>query len=166
MNRRYTKEQYLALVEKIKEKIPEVSLTSDIMMGFPGETEDDVNETLDLMEKVKYESAMMYFYNPREGTPAAEVEQIPEKIRKERLQKVIDLQLQHTQIQMKARVGKSVKVLVEGVSRDSNEELLGQTEQHEKVAFKADKKLIGSFVMVELVGLSGNTYKGEMRIKN
>ena len=118
------------------------------------------------MEKVKYESAMMYFYNPREGTPAAEVEQIPEKIRKERLQKVIDLQLQHTQIQMKARVGKCVKVLVEGVSRDSNEELLGQTEQHEKVAFKADKKLIGSFVMVELVGLSGNTYKGEMKIKN
>ena len=166
MNRRYTKEQYLALVEKIKEKIPEVSLTSDIMMGFPGETEDDVNETLDLMEKVKYESAMMYFYNPREGTPAAEVEQIPEKIRKERLQKVIDLQLQHTQIQMKARVGKCVKVLVEGVSRDSNEELLGQTEQHEKVAFKADKKLIGSFVMVELVGLSGNTYKGEIKIKN
>ena len=94
------------------------------------------------------------------------IEEDREKIRKERLQKVIDLQLQHTQIQMKARVGKSVKVLVEGVSRDSNEELLGQTEQHEKVAFKADKKLIGSFVMVELVGLSGNTYKGEMKIKN
>ena len=71
MNRRYTREQYLELVAKIKTKIPEVSLTTDIMMGFPGETEEDVEQTLDLMRQVKYESAMMYYYNPREGTPAA-----------------------------------------------------------------------------------------------
>lgn len=162
MNRRYTREHYLEIVKKIKERIPDVSLTSDIMMGFPGETEEDVELTLDLMRQVKYESSMMYYYNPREGTPAAKMEQIPEKIRKERLQRVIDLQLEHTHEQMLKRIGKAVKVLVEGVSRDSKEELLGQIEQHEKIAFKADKSLIGKFAMVRIDSLSGNTYRGTL----
>ena len=162
MNRRYTREQYLELVSKIKAKIPEVSLTTDIMMGFPGETEEDVEDTLELMRTVKYESAMMYFYNPREGTPAAQMEQLPEEVRKERLQRVIDLQLQHTQERMKERVGNTVLVLAEGVSRDDTTELLGQTEQHEKIVFKADRKLIGSFVNVKITALNGNTFKGEV----
>jgi len=162
MNRRYTREHYLGLVEKIKAKIPEVSLTTDIMMGFPGETEEDVELTLDLMRTVQYESAMMYFYNPREGTPAAKLEQLPEEVRKERLQKVIDLQLIHTKEQMSKRVGKTVKVLVEGVSRDNKEEMIGQTEQHEKVVFAADKNTIGSFVKVHLDALNGNTFKGSL----
>jgi len=160
MNRRYTREHYLDLVSRIKAKIPEVSLTTDIMMGFPGETEEDVELTLDLMRQVKYESAMMYFYNPREGTPAASMEQLPVEVRKERLQRIIDLQLEHTHEQMSQRVGKDVMVLVESVSRDDKTELLGQTEQHEKVAFKAQKNLIGKFVMVHLDELSGNTFRG------
>ena len=160
MNRRYTREHYLALVEKIKAKIPDVSLTTDIMMGFPGETEEDVEQTLDLMRQVKYESAMMYYYNPREGTPAAKWEQIPVDIRKERLQRVIDLQLEHTHEQMSKRVGSTAMILVEGVSRDDKTELLGQTEQHEKIAFKADRSLIGSFVNVKITELSGNTFRG------
>ena len=162
MNRRYTREQYLSLVERIKARIPDVSLTTDLMMGFPGETEADVEDTLDLMRQVKYESAMMYFYNPREGTPAAKMEQIPVEIRKERLQRVIDLQLEHTHEQMSKRVGSTVMVLVEGVSRDDKTELLGQTEQHEKIAFKADKSKIGSFVNVKITELSGNTFRGVM----
>lgn len=160
MNRRYTREQYLALVGRIKSKIPDVSLTTDIMMGFPTETEEDVALTLDLMERVKYESAMMYYYNPREGTPAALMEQLPVEVRKERLQRVIDLQQSHTQQQMSRRVGKTVTALVEGVSRDSQDELLAQIEQHEKIAFKADKRLIGNFVNVKITQLSGNTYRG------
>ncbi|MBR1638420.1 MAG: tRNA (N6-isopentenyl adenosine(37)-C2)-methylthiotransferase MiaB [Treponema sp.] len=160
MNRRYSREQYLALVERIKAKIPDISLTTDIMMGFPTEKEEDVELTLDLMRQVKYESAMMYYYNPRSGTPAAKMEQLPVEVRKERLQRVIDLQLEHTQQQMSRRVGKTVTVLVEGVSRDNRDELLGQIEQHEKIAFKADKKLIGSFVNVKIEELSGNTYRG------
>ena len=162
MNRRYTREHYLELVAKIKARIPDVSLTTDIMMGFPGETEEDVEQTLDLMRQVKYESAMMYFYNPREGTPAAKWEQIPVEVRKERLQRVIDLQLEHTHEQMSKRVGSTVTVLVEGPSRDDKSELLGQTEQHEKIAFKADRSLIGSFVNVKIVELSGNTFRGEI----
>ena len=160
MNRRYTREQYLSLVERIKARIPEVSLTTDIMMGFPGETEDDVEDTLDLMRRVKYESAMMYYYNPREGTPAARMEQLPVEVRKERLQRVIDLQLEHTHEQMSKRVGSTVMVLVEGVSRDDKTELLGQTEQHEKIAFKAAPSAIGSFVNVKITELSGNTFRG------
>lgn len=163
MNRRYTREQYLELVGRIKARIPDVSLTTDIMMGFPGETEADVEDTLDLMRQVKYESAMMYYYNPREGTPAAKMEQIPVEIRKERLQRVIDLQLEHTHEQMCKRVGSTVMVLVEGVSRDDKTELLGQTEQHEKIAFKADPSKIGSFVNVKITELSGNTFRGEMK---
>ena len=162
MNRRYSREEYLNLVKRIREKIPEVSLTTDIMMGFPGETEEDVEDTLNLMKEVKYESAMMYYYNPREGTPAAKWEQLPEEVRKERLQRVINLQLEHTHEQMSKRVGEVVKVLVESVSRDNKEELLGQTEQHEKVAFKAEKNKIGTFVKVKITELSGNTFRGEL----
>lgn len=160
MNRRYTREQYLDLVGRIKARIPDVSLTTDIMMGFPGETEQDVEDTLDLMRQVKYESAMMYYYNPREGTPAAKMEQLPEQVRKDRLQRVIDLQLEHTHEQMIKRVGSVMKVLVESVSRDDKTELLGQTEQHEKVAFKAERSLIGHFVNVKITELSGNTFRG------
>lgn len=160
MNRRYTREHYLELVKKIKAAIPDVSLTTDIMMGFPGETEEDVQDTLDLMNEVQYESAMMYFYNPREGTPAAKMEQIPVEIKKERLQKIIDLQLEHTHIQMSKHVGETVKVLVESVSRDNKNELLGKTARNQKVAFPADKSIIGQFVDVEITELSGNTYRG------
>jgi len=162
MNRRYTREHYLELVEKIKTRIPDVSLTTDLMMGFPGESEEDVELTLDLMRRVKYESAMMYYYNPREGTPAAKWEQIPVEVKKERLQRVIDLQLEHTHEQMSKRVGSTAMVLVEGLSRDDKSEVLAQTEQHEKIAFKADRSAIGSFVNVKITELSGNTFRGEI----
>ena len=162
MNRRYTREAYLELVKKIREKIPGIQLSTDIMLGFPGESEEDFEEAYSLMKEVRYESAFMYYFNPREGTPAAKMEQIPEEVRKERLQRVIDLQLQHTQERLKERVGGTALVLAEGVSRDDSTELLGQTEQHEKVVFKADRKLIGSFVNVKITQLNGNTFKGEL----
>lgn len=163
MNRRYTREQYLKLVAKIKKAIPDVSLTTDLMMGFPGETEEDVEEVLSLMKEIRYENAFMYYYNPREGTPATKMEgQIPEKVKKDRLQRVIDLQLKITAEEMQKRVGTVAKVLVESVSRDNKDELLGKTEQDERVAFKAEKSLIGSFVRVKIEALSGNTFKGAL----
>lgn len=160
MNRRYTREHYLELVAKIKKAIPDVSLTTDIMMGFPTETEEDVELTLDLMNQVRFETACMYYYNPREGTPAAKMEQLPEEVRKARLQRVIDLQLIHTDEQMKKRIGQTVKVLVESVTRDNSEELLGKTAQDEKVSFKANKSLIGQFIYVTITELNGHTFKG------
>ncbi len=163
MNRNYTREQYLELAQKIKNQIPNVSLTTDIMMGFPGETEEDVELTLDLMNQIHYTTAMMYYYNPREGTPAAKLEQLPEKLRKERLQRVIDLQLIHTDEQMKKQIGKTEKVLAESVSRDTPDELLGKTSRNEKVSFKADKSTIGKFVNVEITALNGHTFKGILK---
>ena len=160
MNRRYTREHYLELVAKIKKAIPDVSLTTDIMMGFPTETEEDVELTLDLMNQVRFETACMYYYNPREGTPAAKMEQLPEEVRKARLQRVIDLQLIHTDEQMKKRIGQTVKVLVESVTRDNSEEPLGKTAQDEKVSFKANKSLIGKFIYVTITELNGHTFKG------
>lgn len=161
MNRRYTREKYLDLVKKIKKQIPEVSLTTDILIGFPGETEEEFEETVSLMKEINYLAAYMYYYNPREGTPACSYEnQIPMEDKKRRLAKIIDIQQEITKTEMKKQLGKTVKVLVENVSRDDESEMLGRTSRDERVVFKADKSLIGSFVEVKLESLNGNTFKG------
>ena len=161
MNRRYTREKYLDLVKKIKRQIPEVSLTTDILIGFPGETEDEFEETVSLMKEINYLAAYMYYYNPREGTPACSYEnQIPMEDKKRRLAKIIDIQQEITKTEMKKQLGKTVKVLVENVSRDDESEMLGRTSRDERVVFKADKSLIGSFVEVKIESLNGNTFKG------
>ena len=163
MNRKNTREEFLALVKKLRSAMPDVELITDLMVGFPGETEEQFEDILSFMNEIKFESAFMYYYNPREGTPAASFEnQIDVAVKKERLKKVIDLQLKHTTEVMSGRVGKTVTVLADIVSRDDENELLGKTEQNERVAFKADKKLIGSFVTVKLTALNGNTFKGVM----
>ncbi len=163
MNRKNTREEFVELMAKLRKAIPDVQVITDLMVGFPGETEEQFNEILTLMEEVKFESAFMYFYNPREGTPAASFpNQIPVELKKKRLQKVIDLQLKHTQEVMTKRVGSTLTVLADIVSKNDGTELLGKTEQNERVAFKADKKLIGSFVRVRLDSLNGNTFKGTL----
>ena len=163
MNRRYTREQYLSLVDKIRRAIPDVSLTTDIMLGFPGESDDDFRQTIDLMKTVRYETAFMYYYNLRSGTPAAAMpDQIPVALKKERLQEVIDLQLKITAEEMRKRTGRTVLALAESVSRDNQAELLGKTEQDERVAFAAPKNRIGKFVTVHIDALSGNTFRGTM----
>lgn len=163
MNRCYSREDYISLVSRIRKAIPDVSLTTDLMIGFPGETEDDLELTIELMKEVRYENAFMYYYNPREGTPACKMEaQIDLEVKKARLQKIIDLQLQITGEEMKKRIGSKEKVLVENVSRDNENELLGKTERDERVAFAADKSLIGKFVFVEITSLNGNTFKGNL----
>ena len=163
MNRKNTREEFIELVKKLRKAIPDVELITDLMVGFPGETDEQFRDVLSLMEEVKFESSFMYYYNPREGTPAAKYpDQIPVEVKKVRLQKVIDLQLKHTEQVMKSRVGQTVEVLADIVSRDDEKELLGKTSQNERVAFKADKSLIGTFVKVCLDSLSGNTFRGTM----
>ena len=163
MNRKNTREEFIELVKKLRKAIPDVELITDLMVGFPGETDEQFMDVLSLMEEVKFESSFMYYYNPREGTPAAKYpEQIPLEVKKARLQQVIDLQLRHTEQVMKSRLGKTIEVLADIVSRDDEKELLGKTSQNERVAFKADKSLIGSFVTVRLDSLSGNTFRGTM----
>lgn len=162
MNRKYTRDDYLRLVEKLKNAMPGITLSTDIMVGFPGETEVDFQETLDLMEKVHFETAMMYYYNPREETPAAKMEQLPLEVKKARLQKVIDLQTQHTHEIMSKKIGEKVKVLASNVSRDNKNELLGQTARNEKIVFSAMPEKIGELLDVKITGLNGNTFCGEV----
>ena len=163
MNRKNTREDFIELVKKLRREVPDVEIITDLMVGFPGETEEQFEDILSFMEEIKFESAFMYYYNPREGTPAAKFDgQIDLAVKKERLKKVIDLQLKHTAQVMKRRIGKTVTVLADIVSRDDETELLGKTEQNERVAFKAPQNQTGTFLTVKLVGLSGNTFKGEI----
>lgn len=162
MNRHYTRADYLNLVRQIKKAVPKISLSTDIMTGFPGETEDDFRETLSLMEEIKFTSSMMYYYNVRPGTKAALLPQVPIEIRKERLDRVIALQLNHTKIRMAEHLGEVVYVLAEKPSRDDGAMLLGKTPFNTKIAFRGEGSLIGSFLKVKITSLDGNTYNGEI----
>lgn len=165
MNRGYTREAYIALAEKIRRRIPDASLSTDILVGFPGETEEDVEELLSLMREVRFESAYMYHFNPREGTKAFSLpDQIPERVRKERLDRVISLQMRISAEEMRKRVGRIVPVLIESTSRNNPDELFGHTERGEMVVFEdaLSARLIGSFVRAELLCLRGRTFRAKM----
>ena len=151
MNRKYTKEQYLDLVNQIYQKIPHVSLTTDIIVGFPGETHEDYLETLDLVEKSRFEGAYTFIYSPRKGTPAAQYENdIPEKEAKERLYRLNDLINEGFLRGNKRFEGKVVKVLVEGYSKTNENVLSGYTENNKLVNFMGDESLIGKIIEVKI----------------
>ncbi len=161
MNRHYTREDFYHIVDKIRQKMPSAAITTDIMIGFPGETDEDLEATLELMRHVRFQSSFMYYFNPREGTPAAVMaNQIPLGEKKARLAKIIDLQLKITQEEMAKHVGITEKVLVERVSRDDESEVLAKTVRDERIAFKGDASMVGTFVTVHFDSLNGNTFKG------
>lgn len=160
MNRKYRSADYVALVESIRSRVPDITISTDILMGFPGEDEADVDATLELMRKVRFAYAFMYYYNPREGTPAASMkDQIPDKLKKERLARVIALQKELTRDIMKGMIGSEASVLVESVSKRRADEVLARTDQDMMVVFPAPESRIGSFVRVRLEALCGNTFK-------
>jgi tRNA-2-methylthio-N6-dimethylallyladenosine synthase len=162
MNRKYTRESYLALVREIRTAMPDLSLSTDILVGFPGETEEDLRLTLDLMEEVKFLYAYMYHYNPREGTAAfALPNRIDEAVKRERLGRVISLQKKHTRELLKSRVGRRETVLIEGISRKNADELITRTERDEMAVVPGSADLIGSFARVTLSSLAGNTFRAK-----
>ena len=162
MNRRYTREAYLSLVDDLRKAMPEISLTTDILIGFPGETENDVEDTLNLVKTVGFSDAFTYIYNAMEGTRAYDMEnQIPEGLKKERLNRVIELQRQMGHQEKASRLGKTVTVLVEGSSKKNSLEMLGRTEHNSMVVFPGASDLTGTLRQVKLTELPGNTYKGE-----
>ncbi len=151
MNRKYTREDYLELVRKIKAAIPNVTLTTDIIVGFPNETEEQFEETMTLMEEVGFEAAYTFIYSPREGTPAAmKKDDVPEEVKKQRLYRLNELVNRQAAESMKKYKGKTVKVLVEGVSKKNPEILAGYTEKNKLVNFKGPKSAIGQIVDVEI----------------
>ena len=162
MNRKYTRDYFLGLVTKMRSAVPGLSLSTDILVGFPGETEEDLEETLDIMRRVRFAYSFMYYFNPREGTPAVRLEgKVPDKVKKARLARVIALQKEISSGLMEERLGSMDEVLVENRSRRSSKEMLGRTARDEMVVFAADPSRIGRFARVKLSGISGNTFRAE-----
>ncbi len=151
MNRRYTKEGYLALIDKLKKEIPDILLTTDIIVGFPGETEEDFEHTLDVVRKVGYSSAFTFIYSKRTGTPAAEYEdQIPEDVTKNRFNRLLTLVNNMVHDVNEKFIGQTMPVLVEEESKNSKTMVTGRTPNNLLVHFEGDPSLIGTVVNVKL----------------
>ena len=163
MNRIYTKEQYLKLVEKMKEMIPDVKFSTDIIVGFPGETEKDFEDTLDVVRKVKYEQIFMFIYSRRVGTPADKMEnQIPEKIKHERFDRLKELYEELVEENNKKYIGNIYEMLVEGYSKTNNKLLTGRTDTNKVVVFEGKEDIIGKIVNVKIVSEHKWYLKGEI----
>ncbi|MBL0387980.1 tRNA (N6-isopentenyl adenosine(37)-C2)-methylthiotransferase MiaB [Tumebacillus sp. ITR2] len=163
MKRGYTREDYLDLVNRIKTKIPNVSMTTDIIVGFPGETEEQFQETLSLMETVRYDGAFMFIYSPREGTPATRLpDDVTDAEKKDRLKRLNELQDRISLEINKSLEGKVLRVLVEGESKNNPDVLQTRTESNKIVHITAPKELIGHFVNVKVTEAKTWTLNGEL----
>ena len=152
MNRRYTKEQYLNLVDKMKAKIPNLTLSTDIIVGFPGETDEEFEDTLDVVEKVKFEQVYMFIYSRRVGTPGDKMEnQVPDEIKHKRFNKLKELVESQIEENNQKYLGTIQKVLVEGESKNNKELLTGRTDSNKVVIFEGDKNLIGQMIDLKIV---------------
>ncbi|NLL78277.1 MAG: tRNA (N6-isopentenyl adenosine(37)-C2)-methylthiotransferase MiaB [Clostridiales bacterium] len=161
MNRRYTKEQYLALARKIRERIPDIAITTDIIVGFPGETLADVEETIDVIKQVQYDNAFTFIYSKRTGTPAAAMEQVPEEIVKEGFDKVLKVVQDTARERVKLWQGQTAEVLVEEINEHDASLVTGRMSNNTLVHFKGDVSLIGKIVPVKLEECRGFYYFGE-----
>ena len=151
MNRKYTKEQYLKLVDKIKTRIPDVVLSTDIIVGFPGETEEDFEDTLDVVRKVNYEQIFMFIYSRREGTVADKMEnQIPEEIKHKRFDRLKELFDSRVSENNQKYIGTTQKILVDGYSKNDKETLTGRTDTNKVVNFKGNEELIGKIINIKI----------------
>lgn len=166
MNRKYTKENYLEKVYQLKEIIPNVAIGTDIIVGFPDETDDDFNQTYNLFSEVQYDTAFIFAYSPREHTKAASfVDNVPLETKQIRLQKLLNLYKKIVENKYKNFIGSTKEVLVERFNKD-NIHLKGRTRQFEKVIFKGDQSLIGSIQNIEINSTNYQTLKGDITSLN
>lgn len=166
MNRTYTKEKFMILSDKIRNILSNSSITTDIIVGFPGESEKDFNETLDVMNYVKFDSAFTFKYSSRPGTKAAEFDNhISEKVKRERLSRLVELQQQHTLYRNKLEIGKKVNVLVEKNSKKSKNKLSGRTENNKWVILPKTNIKIGEIIPVKIIDAKGISLFGETKKK-
>ncbi|MEG1991790.1 MAG: tRNA (N6-isopentenyl adenosine(37)-C2)-methylthiotransferase MiaB [Acetivibrio sp.] len=163
MNRKYDKEHYLNLVEKLRTAMPDLSLTTDIIVGFPGETEEDFLETMDVVEKARYDSAFTFIYSKRTGTPAAAMEdQVPASIIKDRFDRLLKRVQAISAEETKKKEGQILPVLVEEKSEQDKSLVTGRLSNNLLVHFKGSENLIGTEVLVKLVECKGFYYMGEL----
>jgi len=160
MNRKYSREHYLDLIREFRETRPDIAITTDIIVGFPGETEEDFQDTLSLVREVEFDSAFTFLYSVRKGTPAEHYEdQVPEEIKHERFNRLVDLMNELSLKKNKALEGLVVTVLVEGTSKTNEDTLTGRTEGFKTVNFKGPKDIIGTIVPVRIT--EGKTFNLE-----
>ena len=163
MGRRYTKESYLELFNKIKKTVPNASITTDIIVGFPGETEEDFLETLDVVNKCKYDSAFTFIFSPREGTPAAKMkDDIPLSVKEERLHRLNEVVNKYALLANEKYLGKIVPVLLENVSEKGEGKLVGYTDTMKLVNVKASKDMLGKIVLVKITDVKTWSMDGEI----
>jgi tRNA-2-methylthio-N6-dimethylallyladenosine synthase len=163
MLRRYTVEEYLRTVETVREGVPGIALSTDVIVGFPGESDDDFRATLRLMREVRFDDAYLYRFSPREGTPATRFPSedfLPEEVSRARLERLIEVQREIQREVNEAEVGRTCEVLVEREAR-SEGDMLGRTEANKVVAFPGERELAGEYVTVRLLTTSGATFVGE-----
>ena len=162
MNRQYDREQYLDLVRRIKKAIPNVALTTDIIIGFPGETDEDFEDTLSLVKEVEYDSAFTFIYSKRKGTPADEmIDQIDDKVKHERFNRLVEAINEISLKRNKAYDSKTLDVLVEGPSKNDSEKLMGRTRTGKLVNFAGSKDSIGKIINVKITEALSFSLNGE-----
>lgn len=163
MNRHYDRARYLSIVKKLREKIPDIVLTTDIIVGFPGETEEDFEETLSLLREVSYDMVFSFIYSPREGTPAARMENaVPEEVQGERFRRMLLLQDEIAEKRAKPYLQKTVRVLVDAVSKEKEGIYSGRTDGGKLVHFSATEKDIGEFRTVKILRADPYALHGEI----
>lgn len=163
MNRRYTVEKYLETVEYIRKKSPDFSLTTDLIVGFPNETDDEFNSTLDLIKKVKYDNIYSFIYSRRTGTKASEiVDTISETVKGKRMRELLEVQREISTENYKRFIGRKMRVLVDGVSKKREGYVTGKSDEFIIVEFKGDKSLIGRFVETEITDAMNWAVTGKM----
>ncbi|MFQ8702469.1 MAG: tRNA (N6-isopentenyl adenosine(37)-C2)-methylthiotransferase MiaB [Eisenbergiella sp.] len=162
MNRHYTKEQFIALADKIRREIPDISLTTDIMVGFPGETSEDVDDTIDVIERVGFDNAFTFIYSPRTGTPAAAMEQVSEAVVKEGFDRVLKTVQDTARRQVARLAGQTLPALVEEVNEQDGSLMTGRLSNNTIVHFPGTDALIGKIVDVKLEECHGFYYTGHM----
>lgn len=163
MKRGYSREKYLALVDAVREHISNACLSTDIICGFPGESAEDFNDTLELVAKVRYESAFMYYYSPRPGTEAAKMaDQLSEEEKKDRLARLIELQNSISLEESRKLVGRDYEVLVESAAARDKNDLVGKIRSGRSVNFSGDKSLIGRYVRVRIEQARNWTLSGKL----
>ena len=164
MNRHYSKEDYLNIIKKAKEEIPDLAFSTDIMIGFPGETDEDVQDTIDICEEVRFDTAFTFIYSKRQGTPAAKMEdQIPEEIKHKRFDKVLSVINRISGEKNHLYDGKIVEVLVEGASKKDSSIMTGKSRQNKTVNFTGgDESLVGRLVNVKITDPKSFSLNGQL----
>ncbi len=162
MNRHYNREAYLALVDYMREKMPDIAISTDIIVGFPGETEEDFNDTLDLIKRVRYDMIFSFIYSSRTGTPAAKLEQVPDEVKTERMSRLLALQNELLAEKNESYVGKTLRVLVEGPSKTNGAKMSARTEGNRIVLFDGDESLTGKFADLKITSSSPFALMGEI----